>query len=76
MLKLRGREVPISPCPFMLWKYQCSSGHQRKTGYGNEELQSVPEGANLGLGCWNPIARAIFSFHQKNLFPFVAKISI
>jgi len=30
----------------------------RKIGYSDEELQSVPEGANLGLGCGNPIALA------------------
>ena len=28
----------------------------RRIGYGEEELGSVPEGANLGLGCGNPIA--------------------
>jgi arsenite methyltransferase len=27
-------------------------------GYSNEELQAVPEGANLGLGCGNPVALA------------------
>jgi len=27
-------------------------------GYTDEELESVPEGANLGLGCGNPIALA------------------
>jgi len=30
----------------------------RKIGYTEEELQGVPEGANLGLGCGNPIALA------------------
>ncbi len=30
----------------------------RKIGYTNEELTSVPEGANLGLGCGNPVALA------------------
>src|SRR4030043_1235550 len=30
----------------------------RKIGYGQEELKAVPEGANLGLGCGNPIALA------------------
>ncbi|NWG02654.1 MAG: arsenite methyltransferase [Syntrophaceae bacterium] len=30
----------------------------RKIGYSEEELKSVPEGANLGLGCGNPIALA------------------
>ncbi len=30
----------------------------RKIGYGDEELSSVPESANLGLGCGNPVALA------------------
>jgi len=30
----------------------------RKIGYSEEESSSVPEGANLGLGCGNPIALA------------------
>ena len=27
-------------------------------GYSNEEMSQVPEGANLGLGCGNPVALA------------------
>ncbi len=30
----------------------------QKIGYTEEEMQAVPEGANLGLGCGNPIALA------------------
>jgi len=30
----------------------------RKIGYSDEELKAVPRGANLGLGCGNPIALA------------------
>lgn len=30
----------------------------KKIGYTEEELRSVPEGANLGLGCGNPVAFA------------------
>ncbi len=30
----------------------------RKIGYSDEELGSVPQGANLGLGCGNPVALA------------------
>ncbi len=30
----------------------------KKIGYSDSELQSVPEGANLGLGCGNPVALA------------------
>jgi len=28
----------------------------RRIGYSNEELEAVPEGANLGVGCGNPTA--------------------
>ena len=30
----------------------------RSIGYNQEDLNSVPEGANLGLGCGNPVALA------------------
>jgi SAM-dependent methyltransferase len=30
----------------------------RRVGYGDKDLNSVPEGANLGLGCGNPVALA------------------
>ena len=30
----------------------------KKIGYSNEEISMVPEGANLGLGCGNPVALA------------------
>lgn len=30
----------------------------KKIGYSDEELKVVPEGANLGLGCGNPVALA------------------
>ncbi|MGP8080134.1 MAG: arsenite methyltransferase [Dehalococcoidales bacterium] len=30
----------------------------KKVGYSEEEIKAVPEGANLGLGCGNPIALA------------------
>ena len=30
----------------------------RRIGYSDEELKMVPEGANLGLGCGNPVALA------------------
>jgi arsenite methyltransferase len=41
----------------------CGEGSQiqsisRKVGYTDEEMNDVPEGANLGLGCGNPIALA------------------
>lgn len=30
----------------------------KKIGYSDEEIETVPEGANLGLGCGNPVALA------------------
>lgn len=30
----------------------------RRVGYGDKDVKSVPEGANLGLGCGNPVALA------------------
>ena len=27
----------------------------KKIGYTEEELKAIPEGANLGLGCGNPV---------------------
>ena len=41
----------------------CGSGDtaqviSRGIGYSDKELESVPEGANLGLGCGNPVALA------------------
>jgi len=47
--------APASPC--------CSSTDlaqdiSKQIGYTDEELGAVPEGANLGLGCGNPVAIA------------------
>jgi len=36
----------------------CGPGISKKIGYSKEELGSVPEGANLSLGCGNPVALA------------------
>jgi arsenite methyltransferase len=33
----------------------------RRIGYSDEELNTVPDGANLGLGCGNPVALASLS---------------
>ena len=48
---------PVTSC--------CGSGSKsnaenisRIIGYGDEEISSVPDGANLGLGCGNPVALA------------------
>jgi len=47
--------APVSSC--------CGSADPAQTisknvGYTDEELKSVPDGANLGLGCGNPVALA------------------
>jgi SAM-dependent methyltransferase len=45
--------TPHSPC--------CSGSNDeqaRKLGYSEADLAAVPEGANLGLGCGNPVALA------------------
>jgi arsenite methyltransferase len=46
---------PMSPCCGTPDLAKDLSG---KIGYTEEELKSVPEGANLGLGCGNPVALA------------------
>lgn len=45
---------PVTCCGSTDWSMDIS----KKVGYTDEELKSVPEGANLGLGCGNPIALA------------------
>lgn len=58
--KIARREV-LSCCSPMA---SCCGGQDpaatisRKVGYSEEEMQAVPEGANLGLGCGNPVALA------------------
>ncbi len=37
---------------------QAAQDLSRRIGYSDEEIKSVPEGANLGLGCGNPLALA------------------
>jgi ubiquinone/menaquinone biosynthesis C-methylase UbiE len=36
----------------------------KKIGYSSEEIENVPEGANLGLGCGNPVALASLKFGE------------
>ena len=53
--KERSCCAPVSSCCERSdWKESIS----KKMGYTDEDLKSVPEGANLGLGCGNPIALA------------------
>jgi len=46
---------PVSPC---CGSTDLAEGVSKQIGYTEAELQSVPEGANLGLGCGNPVALA------------------
>jgi len=47
--------APVSSC---CGSTDLAQDISKKIGYTDEELTSVPEGANLGLGCGNPIALA------------------
>jgi SAM-dependent methyltransferase len=47
--------VPQSPC---CGTTNAATDISKKIGYTDEDIQSVPEGANLGLGCGNPVALA------------------
>jgi SAM-dependent methyltransferase len=46
---------PAKPC---CGSTDLAQNISRNIGYSEEELKAVPEGANLGLGCGNPIALA------------------
>jgi arsenite methyltransferase len=48
-------ETPASSCSD---RYDVSKEVTKRIGYTEEEIGSVPEGANLGLGCGNPVALA------------------
>ena len=52
--KERSCCAPVSCCA----SADLTENISKKVGYTDEELKSVPEGANLGLGCGNPIALA------------------
>jgi len=47
--------APVSSC---CGSHDLAEDISKKIGYRDKELKSVPEGANLGLGCGNPIALA------------------
>jgi len=47
--------VPVNSC---CESADLAQGVSKKIGYTEEELKAVPEGANLGLGCGNPVALA------------------
>ena len=47
--------APTNPC---CGSTELAQDISKKIGYTEEELEAVPEGANLGLGCGNPVALA------------------
>jgi len=47
--------APVSSCCGQPSQIEDTS---KKIGYSDDEMDSVPEGANLGLGCGNPVALA------------------
>ena len=47
--------APVSSC---CKSTDLAQGISKSIGYTEEELKAVPEGANLGLGCGNPVALA------------------
>jgi len=47
--------APATPC---CGEPDLAQDISRKIGYTEDELNAVPEGANLGLGCGNPVALA------------------
>ncbi|MFH1230788.1 MAG: arsenite methyltransferase [Planctomycetota bacterium] len=58
--KIANSDVPRDCCNS---KSCCGTAVSKKTiskgiGYSDKEINSVPDGANLGLGCGNPIALA------------------
>lgn len=62
IVKSRYAKVALESTPCCGPKKSCCGSPggaediSRKIGYGEEDLKSVPEGANLGLGCGNPVA--------------------
>jgi arsenite methyltransferase len=49
---------PSAPASCCSGEAAATDEQSRKIGYTDADLASVPEGANLGLGCGNPIALA------------------
>ena len=67
--KVAKREItiPLNPLKCCCSKGDLADSISRAVGYNKEELASVPEGANLGLGCGNPTALASLKEGEKVL---------
>jgi ubiquinone/menaquinone biosynthesis C-methylase UbiE len=50
-----ANHVPLSPC---CGNNDTTPSTSKIVGYSDSELESLPEGADLGLGCGNPVALA------------------
>jgi len=48
-----------TPAPSCCESAGIAGNLSKKVGYSDEDLKSAPEGANLGLGCGNPVAIAL-----------------
>ena len=64
IVKSRYAKVALQGVPCCATKKSCCGSStsaediSRQVGYGENDMNSVPEGANLGLGCGNPVALA------------------
>jgi len=57
--KIAKKESPCcAPTSSCCGSIDLAQSISKAIGYSDEELTSVPEGANLGLGCGNPVALA------------------
>ncbi|MDI6718231.1 MAG: arsenite methyltransferase [Methanomicrobiales archaeon] len=54
----RGRQSCCGPGTCGCGSLNSADAISRKIGYADEDLKGVPAGANLGLGCGNPVALA------------------
>ncbi|SPF43662.1 Methyltransferase type 11 [Syntrophobacter sp. SbD1] len=63
IVKSRYAKVALDNMPCCGTRKSCCGSSDaedlsKKVGYSDKDLNSVPEGANLGLGCGNPVALA------------------
>jgi len=56
--KIATQSVSCCPSSSCCGKASLAKDISKSVGYSNEEINIVPEGANLGLGCGNPVAIA------------------
>ena len=54
----KGKNTYCAPTSCACGDRDTARDISKKIGYSDDEMSSVPEGANLGLGCGNPVALA------------------